>query len=160
MLGDALKKERIDEQESDVKNLVGSGFDSKWIWYPGDFELYHGMKQNFEREERGFFWPAYWHISDFRKHVVFQKEYDLTFETTFRVIDHDIGHVQVKWEGEKPELSLFKTMNCEFPLNSGTVKISWDENHIKIFTDRDGGIFILGKQKITLPSGKMMMLKR
>ena len=18
-----------------------------WIWYPGDFELYHGMKQNF-----------------------------------------------------------------------------------------------------------------
>ena len=24
-----------------------------WIWYPGDFELYHGMKQNFSRVERG-----------------------------------------------------------------------------------------------------------
>ncbi len=22
---------------------------SYWIWYPGDFELYHGMKQNFSR---------------------------------------------------------------------------------------------------------------
>ena len=20
-----------------------------WIWYPGDFELYHAMKQNFSR---------------------------------------------------------------------------------------------------------------
>ena len=27
---------------------------SYWIWYPGDFELYHGMKQNFSRVERGF----------------------------------------------------------------------------------------------------------
>ena len=26
---------------------------SYWIWYPGDFELYHGMKQNFSRVERG-----------------------------------------------------------------------------------------------------------
>ena len=25
---------------------------SYWIWYPGDFELYHGMKQNFSRVER------------------------------------------------------------------------------------------------------------
>ena len=24
-----------------------------WIWYPGDFELYHAMKQNFSRVERG-----------------------------------------------------------------------------------------------------------
>ena len=27
-----------------------------WIWYPGDFELYHAMKQNFSRGER--FWMA------------------------------------------------------------------------------------------------------
>lgn len=29
-----------------------------WIWYPGDFELYHAMKQNFSREERGYGRPA------------------------------------------------------------------------------------------------------
>ena len=27
---------------------------SHWIWYPGDFELYHGMKQNFSRVDLGF----------------------------------------------------------------------------------------------------------
>lgn len=32
---------------------------SKWIWYHGDFEIYHAMKQNFDREERGMTWPAY-----------------------------------------------------------------------------------------------------
>ena len=35
---------------------------SYWIWYPGDFELYHAMKQNFSRVERGFGWPAFWKI--------------------------------------------------------------------------------------------------
>lgn len=27
---------------------------ANWIWYPGDFEIYHGMCQNFDREERAF----------------------------------------------------------------------------------------------------------
>ena len=27
---------------------------AQWIWFPGDFEIYHGMLQNFQREERGF----------------------------------------------------------------------------------------------------------
>ena len=42
-----------------------------WIWYPGDMELYHGMKQNFEREERGFDWPAFWKMDDWRKNIRF-----------------------------------------------------------------------------------------
>ncbi|MFU0826160.1 MAG: hypothetical protein ACFWTJ_01290 [Lachnoclostridium sp.] len=32
--------------------------DTYWIWYPGDFEIYHGMMQNFSREERGGRWPV------------------------------------------------------------------------------------------------------
>lgn len=51
---------------------------ANWIWYPGDFEIYHGMRQNFDREERGFFWPAYWHIADCRRHVVFMEPLRLT----------------------------------------------------------------------------------
>lgn len=39
---------------------------SVWIWYPGDFEIYHGMLQNFQREERGYGWPAYWKMDDWR----------------------------------------------------------------------------------------------
>ena len=37
---------------------------ANWIWYPGDFEIYHGKCQNFDREERKFFWPAYWRVDE------------------------------------------------------------------------------------------------
>ena len=37
-----------------------------WLWYPGDFELYHAMKQNFSRVERGCAWPAFWKSEGFR----------------------------------------------------------------------------------------------
>lgn len=36
----------------------------RWLWYPGDFEIRHGLLQNFQREERGFDWPAYWYMDD------------------------------------------------------------------------------------------------
>ena len=29
-----------------------------WLWYPGDFELYHALRQNFSRVERGYGRPA------------------------------------------------------------------------------------------------------
>ena len=48
---------------------------SYWIWYPGDFELYHGMKQNFSRVERGFGWPAFWKSEGFRNRVAFRRTY-------------------------------------------------------------------------------------
>lgn len=76
---------------------------ANWIWYPGDFEIYHGMCQNFDREERGFFWPAYWHIADCRRHVVFHATYRLEKETKFRVTAKGIGHVLVKWKEEAPD---------------------------------------------------------
>lgn len=44
---------------------------SYWLWYPGDFELYHAMRQNFSRVERGFGWPAFWKSEGFRNRVVF-----------------------------------------------------------------------------------------
>ena len=39
---------------------------SYWLWYPGDFELYHALKQNFSRVERGCAWPAFWKSEGFR----------------------------------------------------------------------------------------------
>lgn len=75
---------------------------ANWIWYPGDFEIYHGMCQNFEREERGFFWPAYWDVADCRHHVMFHGDYELSDETSFRVHAHGIGYVLVKWKAEAP----------------------------------------------------------
>ena len=64
-----------------------------WIWYPGDFELYHGMKQNFEREERGYDWPAFWKMDDWRKNVRFFRFYTLDEQTSFAVYGKGRGHV-------------------------------------------------------------------
>lgn len=69
-----------------------------WIWYPGDFEIYHGMRQNFSREELGYEWPAYWRVDDCRHNVKFSTIH--TFETAadFCVKAQGIGHVCVKWK--------------------------------------------------------------
>ena len=66
-----------------------------WIWYPGDFELYHAMKQNFSRVERGYEWPAFWKSEGFRNRVVFRREYETPEETVFTVFSGASGHVLV-----------------------------------------------------------------
>lgn len=66
-----------------------------WIWYPGDFEIYHGMAQNIEREERGFGWPAYWHFSEIRKNLRFYRNLALTESTTIVVTSYSVGYVEV-----------------------------------------------------------------
>lgn len=66
-----------------------------WIWYPGDFELYYALKQNFSRVERGFGWPAFWKSEGYRNRVVFTRMYHLQEATTFRVLAQGVGYVLV-----------------------------------------------------------------
>lgn len=71
--------------------------ESYWLWYPGDFELYHAMKQNFSRVERGCAWPAFWKSAGFRNRVAFRRAYELDAETGFTVygVTGAQGYVQV-----------------------------------------------------------------
>lgn len=66
-----------------------------WIWYPGDFEIHQGMLQNFTREERGMAWPAYWYVDDCYKNIKFERVYNLTESTIFKVITHQKGYITV-----------------------------------------------------------------
>ena len=68
-----------------------------WLWYPGDFELYHAMKQNFSRVERGCQWPAFWKSEGFRNRVAFRRVYHLDRETSFTVfgVKGAAGYVQL-----------------------------------------------------------------
>ncbi len=66
-----------------------------WIWYPGDFELYHGMLQNFQREERSYGWPAYWKMDDWRKNVRFCNSYQLEEADRIRVTAIGQGYAAV-----------------------------------------------------------------
>ena len=66
-----------------------------WLWYPGDLERYHAMKQNFSRVERGCPWPAFWKSDGFRQRVVFRRTYQLAEETECTVYGNPgtVGHV-------------------------------------------------------------------
>lgn len=80
-----------------------------WIWYPGDFERYHAMKQNFSRVERGYGWPAFWKSEGFRNRIVFRRSYKLKEETSFRVLSDAVGYVLVQNVDTKKEM--------KYPLN-------------------------------------------
>ena len=70
---------------------------ARWIWYPGDFELYHALKQNFSRVERGFGWPAFWKSAGFRQRVTFQVRFLVGNDTDFtvRAVQSAVGYVQL-----------------------------------------------------------------
>lgn len=85
-------------RRQNVKEGSGAMADSYWIWYPGDFELYHRMEQDFSRVERGYGWPAFWKSEGFRNRVVFRRQYVLERDTEFRVDSKAVGFVLV---GEK-----------------------------------------------------------
>ena len=59
---------------------------SYWLWYPGDFERYYAMKQNFSRVERGFGWPAFWKSEGFRNRVAFRRDYTVGEAGSFTVL--------------------------------------------------------------------------
>ena len=74
-----------------------SGQQAYWIWYPGDLELYHALRQNFSRVERGCAWPAFWKSDGFRQRVTYRRRYTLPAPETFRVIGgpDTVGYVLV-----------------------------------------------------------------
>ena len=59
--------------------------EAKWIWYPGDLEKFHALKQNFSRIERGCSWPAFWKSDGFRQRVTYRRTYHLNKPTSFTV---------------------------------------------------------------------------
>ena len=98
---------------------------SYWIWYPGDFELYHAMQQNFSRVERGYGWPAFWKSEGFRNRVAFRRVYDLEAETSFCVYSSAVGHVLV----EDRKYPFGQTIHC----GPGKVRISVHAGCIETF---------------------------
>lgn len=65
---------------------------ASWMWYPGDFELYHALKQNFGRVERGMGWPAFRKSEGFRQRIVLWREYELDAPARFTVYARHLGH--------------------------------------------------------------------
>jgi Glycogen debranching enzyme len=106
----------------------------EWIWYPGDFEIYHHLLLNIRREERYHQWPAFWRLDDCYHNVRFRKEVQCDTPEEMTVYAHGSGHIWV--DGTKYP---FGQTIC---LSSGSHKIEINVAR----TDALPCIFIEGQQ--------------
>lgn len=98
----------------------------RWLWYPGDFEIRHGLLQNFQREERGFDWPAYWYMDDCHRNVKFKRYYFLDQPSMFKVTIQGVGYVEIN--GQKHPCG--KWLTC--PAGKAKIRINVTR-HANIF---------------------------
>lgn len=72
-------------------------FNSKaqWIWYNGDFEIYHSMLLHSRREELGHGHPCIWSIASPFPLVRFHTSYHSDAEDTLRLVTRAIGYIDI-----------------------------------------------------------------
>lgn len=66
-----------------------------WIWYPGDFEIYHYMMRHTRRQTKDARVPAFWRVSRPELAATFELPVDLAEPRTITVVSHGLGRVQL-----------------------------------------------------------------
>ena len=99
---------------------------AKWIWYPGDFEVYHNLKLHLRREEYGFSHPAHWPYSAVYPYLEFSCTFEVPEDTSFVVRAHGKAHIRVD------NLPFYPT-DAEIPLSAGKHKVT-------VFVGTDKGL--------------------
>lgn len=84
---------------------------AKWIWYNGDYEIYHHMLLSCRREEKGHAYPCMWHIARPEVSVSFFKEYEVPEDTTIRIVTKADGMVQTNYRNSP--------VNTDLPVAKG-----------------------------------------
>lgn len=95
---------------------------AKWIWYRGDFEIYHAMKLTSRRERRGVFYPPMWRSDNPRANILLYKTAVIDKPETIEVITN----------GE----------SCRVEINNKTLGTSVRDNANKKFELAPGRNFI------------------
>lgn len=99
---------------------------AKWIWYPGDFELYHSMLLHARREDQGREFPAFWRIKRPEYGCVFSKKVRLANEVRLKIVTYGKGLVRV--DGGCPGL-----VNQELVIPAGEHTVSVDISSLEAF---------------------------
>ena len=68
---------------------------AQWIWYNGDFELYHSIQLHSRREDLGFDYPPMWGLSAPSPTVAFFKEYHSDEVDTVRLVTHKTAYIKI-----------------------------------------------------------------
>lgn len=117
---------------------------SKWIWYPGDYEIWLGNQMNNRRTERGAFFPHFWKMDSHYVLVEFSKKGNLAQEEEIEIAVE--GTFNIKLDGK-----LQFGMPKKFTLPSGKHSLN-----IKVWNQATPpAIFIKGKTVFSDDSWKV-----
>lgn len=93
---------------------------ARWIWYPGDFELYHNMLLHVRREQFGYDYPCFWHLPRPEYSCRFYKMFTLDTPETLLVGIKGVGCISVDGKTEAlPKDDTFR----QIPLSAGSHSI-------------------------------------
>jgi hypothetical protein len=67
----------------------------RWIWYPGDFEVWLHTKVGGRREERGQAYPPFWRIDSHYGVVRFEKRYDFAEPQKIQIFADGRYHIRI-----------------------------------------------------------------
>ncbi len=112
---------------------------SKWIWYGGDFEIYHAMKQNLRREQYGVgTYVPMWRIDMPRPTALFYKIAVLEKEEKMTAYANGDGYVTIQCDERVPD---GKTKRNVQKYNLGEeITLKPGRNFIKVDVVRVGGL--------------------
>ena len=98
---------------------------SKWIWHPGDFELYHSMLLHNRRTKFGLYYSPMWRIDAPHRNVLL-----------YRIINLEKPETITVYANTKD--ASFLVNNVRYPLGK-TVTLEPGRNFIKLAGYKDGG---------------------
>ncbi|MCQ2399154.1 MAG: alpha-rhamnosidase, partial [Clostridia bacterium] len=90
---------------------------AKWIWYHGDYEIYHNLKLHARRTELGVDFPAFWGMSTPYPSVVFYKKFYAEKRFPVKVVCKHYDNGRAVVDG-KPY-----SLNTEFSVDKGEHEI-------------------------------------
>ena len=98
---------------------------AKWIWYPGEFEVYHNLQVHLRREQYGTVCPAVWDMPAVYPIVEFNKQFVAEKDGEFRVMARGTGQIRIDRD--------------ILPLDA-TVRVSAGEHTLKIRVQNPAGL--------------------
>jgi alpha-L-rhamnosidase len=82
-------------QHKATKMKSDNACQAKWIWYPGDFEIWLHTKISGKRQERGQPYPPFWRVDSPYGLVLFRKTYEIEKSEAIRIFANGRFHVRI-----------------------------------------------------------------
>ena len=117
-------KEKLEPLKSLTDEARSEKPKAQWIWYNGDFEIYHSLKLHGRREEFGAEYPCMWALSAPYPTVSFIKNYHSDKEDTVRLVTRQKAYITID--------------HRRFPANTD-VTVPAGDHHVKVVALAEAG---------------------